>query len=249
MGAETLRERLYTWWQGLVREQKISVIILFLFTIVTLLLSTVHLRSQIVAPFMVSKTVLVKADAVFASQREEEKRQADLRIKDTDRDGLTDYAELYIYRTSPYLSDTDSDNIPDSVEIAQGTNPLCPEGKNCMGGETGVVHGSASSSLTDLLATNQIPRAVSEATTVEAMGTGGIQAFVDSPIPPDQMTPLQIRTYLVSHGLVTQSQIEGLSDDMVKQVYAAAYQEALRIQSAQAATLNASSSSTSSTTN
>lgn len=247
MGADSFRERLQQWWQGLVREQKISVIVLFFFAIITLLLSTVHLRSQIIAPFMVSKTILAKSDAVFAQQREEEKRQAELRIKDTDRDGLTDYAELSIYRTSPYLADTDSDNIPDSVEIAQGVNPLCPEGKNCMGAETGIVQASASSSLTELLDVNRIPRSPSDIRTVQSTSTAGVQAFVDSPMPPDQMTSAQIRTYLITHGLVTSGQIEGLSDDMVRQVYAAAYQQALRIQSARTETLNASSSSSTST--
>ncbi len=54
-----------------------------------------------------------------------------LKHRDTDGDGLSDYDELFKYGTSPYLKDTDSDGIPDNVEIKNGTNPLCPEGKTC----------------------------------------------------------------------------------------------------------------------
>ena len=81
---------------------------------------------------------------------------------------------------------------------------------------------------------------------VEAAGTAGIQSFLDKPSPPDQMTPSQIRTYLVSHGLVNNQQISGLTDEMIVQVYAAAYQEAIRVQ---AARTSVTASSTTSTTN
>jgi len=57
----------------------------------------------------------------------------DLKTKDTDSDGLPDYDELYIYETSPYLADSDSDKIDDKTEIEQNTNPNCPEGKDCTG--------------------------------------------------------------------------------------------------------------------
>jgi hypothetical protein len=54
-----------------------------------------------------------------------------LRAKDTDQDGLNDYEELYLYRTSPYLADTDGDTYSDYLEIKRGTDPLCAEGKVC----------------------------------------------------------------------------------------------------------------------
>lgn len=54
-----------------------------------------------------------------------------LKNVDTDKDGLSDYDEIYVYETSPYLEDTDSDGISDKKEVDNGTNPLCPQGKIC----------------------------------------------------------------------------------------------------------------------
>lgn len=48
------------------------------------------------------------------------------KTKDTDQDGLSDYDELYIYSTSPYLMDSDSDEITDKQEVDEGTDPNCP---------------------------------------------------------------------------------------------------------------------------
>lgn len=54
-----------------------------------------------------------------------------LRELDTDGDGLNDYDELYNYKTSPYIQDSDSDSIADKIEVDQGTDPNCPEGTTC----------------------------------------------------------------------------------------------------------------------
>lgn len=51
--------------------------------------------------------------------------------RDTDNDSLTDYNELYVHRTSPYLKDTDGDGLNDDVEIKQGTDPTCGAGEDC----------------------------------------------------------------------------------------------------------------------
>jgi hypothetical protein len=37
--------------------------------------------------------------------------------RDTDRDGITDYDELYVLSTDPYHSDTDRDGIPDLIDL------------------------------------------------------------------------------------------------------------------------------------
>lgn len=61
----------------------------------------------------------------------EEEQLAELKDKDTDRDGLTDYQELYQYGTSIFLADTDSDGYTDHEEVIEGYDALCPAGQNC----------------------------------------------------------------------------------------------------------------------
>ncbi|MDP2586375.1 MAG: hypothetical protein Q8P32_01200 [Candidatus Komeilibacteria bacterium] len=54
-----------------------------------------------------------------------------LKEKDTDQDGLSDYDELYLYKTSPYIPDSDSDGYADGEEIKNGQDPNCPAGISC----------------------------------------------------------------------------------------------------------------------
>ena len=55
----------------------------------------------------------------------------DAQTKDTDKDGLTDFDELYIYKSSPYLKDSDSDGDDDYKEVKAKTDPNCPKGRAC----------------------------------------------------------------------------------------------------------------------
>lgn len=70
--------------------------------------------------------------AVTGEELLEETKQ---KITDTDTDGLSDWAELNTYGTSPYLADSDSDGLVDSEELKAGTDPNCPTGKDCGSGE------------------------------------------------------------------------------------------------------------------
>lgn len=44
-------------------------------------------------------------------------------IKDSDKDGISDYDEINLYQTNPFAADTDGDSYIDSVEIEFGFNP------------------------------------------------------------------------------------------------------------------------------
>lgn len=55
----------------------------------------------------------------------------ELKQKDTDQDGLTDYDELYLYKTSPYIPDSDSDGYSDGEEVTNSQDPNCPAGVSC----------------------------------------------------------------------------------------------------------------------
>lgn len=65
---------------------------------------------------------------------DEEQQQKEIEAqkkKDTDQDGLSDYDELYVYKTSPYLTDSDSDGFDDKTETFSNNDPNCPTGKTC----------------------------------------------------------------------------------------------------------------------
>lgn len=51
----------------------------------------------------------------------------DPRNPDTDGDGLSDFDEIYKYKTNPLKSDSDGDDIVDGAEILLKTNPLVPD--------------------------------------------------------------------------------------------------------------------------
>ena len=44
-------------------------------------------------------------------------------MDDADGDGLSDYAEIFVHDTDPWLADSDGDGIADGVEVADGTSP------------------------------------------------------------------------------------------------------------------------------
>ncbi|MFH1315568.1 MAG: hypothetical protein ABIH67_04185 [Candidatus Uhrbacteria bacterium] len=68
----------------------------------------------------------------YSSLEEQERRlHEEQKVSDTDEDGLTDYDELYVYKTSPYLADSDSDGINDKTEVITGDDPSCPSGRDC----------------------------------------------------------------------------------------------------------------------
>lgn len=105
------------------REQKIGFVFMLIFAILAVGLGMLQLRNTVYGPFAVVK----KNEAGVLITDEQSK----LKAVDTDQDGLTDYDELYVYSTSPYLPDSDSDKVSDKTEIDKGTNPLCAEGKVC----------------------------------------------------------------------------------------------------------------------
>lgn len=110
----------------LTREQKIGLAVLGCFTLLIIIFWYVQLQKNIVYPLY------------GGNSPEEVARRANLNTavavevnQDTDGDGLTNSQELTVYKTSPFLADTDGDGFSDGAEVKAGTNPNCPEGKQC----------------------------------------------------------------------------------------------------------------------
>lgn len=106
------------------REQKIGFVLLLIFAIISVALGLMQIRNNLYRPFALK-------DTVPSTYKDQINSIDALRFRDTDGDGLSDFDELYIYGTSPYLADTDSDGLTDKQEIDRGMDPLCPTGRDC----------------------------------------------------------------------------------------------------------------------
>jgi hypothetical protein len=114
--------------QKLDRSQKIALAILSLFAILVVLVWGLQVKNSL-SPKDVN---ISTGGSCPGGNCAGSSSDADLRLKDTDKDGLSDYDELNIYGTSPYLEDSDSDGISDYNEIQKGSDPNCPVGQQCV---------------------------------------------------------------------------------------------------------------------
>jgi hypothetical protein len=113
-------------------KQKIGLGILSILGIAALLFGLWQFLYNIKKPFVGRGTGLKS----FKTQEQQElENLIALQSKDTDHDGLSDFDELYQYKTSPYLEDSDSDGFLDKQEIDSGNDPNCPAGQDCMATE------------------------------------------------------------------------------------------------------------------
>lgn len=187
---------------GFTREQKIGFIFMLIFAILTVGLGGLQLRNTVYGPFVIKKTPV---NSIASLTNNEEER---LKNIDTDHDGLNDYEELNQYETSPYLPDSDSDGTTDKAEIDGGTDPLCPEGKVCIGGDNaGVV---ASSTVSSPLINNGLtPTDVLNATNNPATN-GGSEVKIDLEKLVENSE--QLRAMILSTGKIDAETLKKIDD-------------------------------------
>jgi hypothetical protein len=135
--------------EPLSKNQKIAATSLAVFAVFILVLWFVQLRNNIYGPF---NAPAGQNQVASEAQNSDEA----LKNKDTDSDGLSDWDELNVYKTSPYLEDSDGDGYKDGEEIKKNFDPNCPQGRTCTGGslieqEGGQASATASSTLNSLL--------------------------------------------------------------------------------------------------
>jgi len=121
------------------KNQKIAIASLAVFAVLIVVLWVAQLRNNIYGPF---NSPTGNQQVTQETQNSDEA----LKNKDTDGDGLSDYDELNIYKTSPYLADTDSDGALDEAEIKNETDPNCPQGRTCTGTSDILGNGDTSAS-------------------------------------------------------------------------------------------------------
>jgi len=157
---------------------------LIVLTLVFILGAYANFRTMIFGPFRnVKNSTQAMADI--------QTLLAQAQNQDTDHDGLTDFQEKYVYHTSVYLADTDSDGFSDKEEIDAGSNPLdsnsTPLNKNKSEGNLQQTF--------DNLQQNQ--------------STFGIV----------EMTPAEIRDLLVNKGGLARDAVDKIDDKMLIEMY------------------------------
>ncbi len=223
------------WWISLSSEQRFSASVLGFCGSVSLVLSVWYIASNLHAPFRVPNATVTASQKIFAKHKERSEELERSKSKDTDRDGLSDYAELYLYRSSPYLADTDSDGVPDAIEIAQGQNPNCPIGQNCLAIVDASPLRNTSSTFADLLESRDIYNsAMAGALGANDPRVKGAANFVATAPDPTGLSPNAIRELLSQNGLVPAESLVALTDEHVMLVYRAAYTQVIQIRAAQA---------------
>lgn len=222
------------WWDELSRDQRFSLSVFGICGILTLGLSFAYLRAGLTSPFLVPKSTLELSQEILKRQQESARELEILQEKDTDQDGLSDYAEIYLYKTSAYLPDTDSDGVTDAIEIAQGKNPNCPSGTDCLQLANEQRGGITTSTFSNLLDTTKVQTAEEVMLGANDPRVIGAQGFLENPPEPSSMSVAETRSYLLENHLVEEDELTELSDDGVRQVYQAAYNQALQIKEAQA---------------
>ncbi len=109
------------------KNQKIAVAVLGFFAILVIIMWFVQFKRNLSSPFKYHNV-----DSSINKNNNISKEE-NLKNKDTDGDGLSDWDELNVYYTSPYLEDSDSDGFSDKDEINSGNDPNCPAGRDCYG--------------------------------------------------------------------------------------------------------------------
>lgn len=110
------------------KRHKVAFVLLIVAMIGVVTLWVIQLRRNITNPLYANLTGGAESQNNLTQETGED---AALRNKDTDTDGLNDWDELNLYKTSPYLADSDSDTFGDKQEVDSGNDPNCPQGQTC----------------------------------------------------------------------------------------------------------------------
>ncbi len=205
-------------FQNLPKLQK-TVIIFFLTLIALIIIFWVwQMRTQIKSPFTdpYQQKSSVNSNSVATSSS----AAIDLlKETDTDGDGLSDYAEIYIYHTSPYLVDSDSDGRSDFQEVRQGTNPNCPQGKDC-GTSVPLRNTDSSKSVSNFNQTiaTSTTAAFTNSTINNFQATSTAQSDLQK-VLNGQANVQTLRKVLISSGISTKVKLDKISDSELMKSY------------------------------
>jgi hypothetical protein len=112
-------------------EQKVAFAILLFLGLGGVILGFRSFGTIIRRPFDLQIAKYLKGEKFLTSSQREAQELEASKTRDVDGDGLMDYDELYVYKTSPYITDSDSDGFDDKTEVFSGNDPTCPKDTDC----------------------------------------------------------------------------------------------------------------------
>lgn len=181
-------------------SEKMLIAVVAFLGISALTLGTLQIQNGLKGPFQ--DRVASEKDQRNDLDIERVNKLSDLQQKDTDKDGLNDFTELYNTRTSPYLRDSDSDGVDDKTEIDAGTDPNCAKGQDC---GTPIA----------------VPTQNSNLASVNGVNGGGFTSAntnQTSSISSGNVSPAELRSILIASG-APESEINKLSDAELLRLY------------------------------
>jgi len=166
---------------------KTKVILFIILGLAIVALGVWQIRSAIYAPFKLTK---------YAKAPTTEEVLAALKSQDTDKDGLNDFDEKFVYQTSPYLADSDSDGFSDKDEIMAKSNPLDPK-----------------STPENKIVTTETPL---EERVFKAPLTGTSEPAA---VSSGEVSAQEIKDLLVTRGGLSRDLVDKLDDNTLKKLY------------------------------
>lgn len=178
-------------------------------TVASLVFGVATTLKNVAAPFQAAAGKESEEDELVIEQGQSIE---DLKNQDTDDDGLSDYDEGQVYKTSPYLKDSDADGYDDKQEIATGHDPLCATGKPCSK-EVKVAEGEAVGEQGEATNTSNGPGA----------STFDPSKYVDASSQDpfaklERFGPAEVRALLLEKGLPP-DKLQQLSDETIMELY------------------------------
>ncbi len=199
------------------KERKTALIVLAVFSLIIVVALFLNLRNGIRGPLDYKKLASKDQNATTTVKNSDELSSDNLELKnkDTDKDSLSDWDELFIYATSPYLEDTDGDGLTDYEEVVTyKTNPSCPEGQTCAGtltqgdSQNVISNESELGSLYDVLSgLDEVGAEINTSTATSTIATSSTN-----------INPAQLRSLLLENGF-SQEDLDAVSDDDLLKIY------------------------------
>ncbi len=200
-------------------EQKFAFVLLMFLGFGGVIFGFKSFGASLARPIQEQIVALYTGESYATPEEKQAQEMEASKTKDVDGDGLVDYDELYVYKTSPYVSDSDSDGYDDKQEVFSGNNPNCPEGKDCGGFVSGAEDAAALGASVEGLIEGIGQDQLLEAGAIEFNSPEEVEAFFK------QATIDEIRASLLEAGM-TQEELDLLDDATLEAYFNGVLEEA-----------------------